>query len=121
MTHTFFIFFAILYCFIIIYFGIHIINMDPKSALNRLFLLLYISLSFGLWFAMANSPNMDTCLFGVTAIGWATVYSLLYIFSYYLRIISLLKQFSFHYIYTCNYILYAFSFSNKLHPLNLIL
>ncbi|HBR02737.1 MAG TPA: bifunctional diguanylate cyclase/phosphodiesterase [Ruminiclostridium sp.] len=64
-----------------LFFGIYIINMNLKASLNKLFLIVCCSLclwSFG--FSIANSAaNMETCLFWrrISAIGWASIYSLL--------------------------------------------
>ncbi|MBP7331492.1 MAG: EAL domain-containing protein [Firmicutes bacterium] len=66
---------------IYLFFGIFVIRMNPKAGLNRLFLAVSISLclwSFG--FSIANSAaNIEMCLFWrrISAIGWASVYSLL--------------------------------------------
>lgn len=121
MTHAPFLFSLLFFIVFIIYlfFGIHIINMNPKSALNRLFLLLCISLSFWAFgFAMANSaPDMDTCLFWrrFSAIGWATVYSLLLHFLLLLTDNKLVESNFLFTIYIPAIIsLYAFSFSNRI-------
>ncbi|NLK00601.1 MAG: diguanylate cyclase [Clostridia bacterium] len=64
-----------------LFFGIYIIHLDSKSYLNRLFLGVCIALclwSFG--FSMANSaPSGDIALFWrrFSALGWASIYSLL--------------------------------------------
>ncbi|HZK19054.1 MAG TPA: histidine kinase N-terminal 7TM domain-containing protein [Clostridia bacterium] len=66
---------------IYLFFGIYIIHINPKANLNRLFLLVCISLciwSFG--FSIANSaPNIEICLLWrrISAVGWTSIYSLL--------------------------------------------
>ena len=64
-----------------LFFGMYIIQMDPKANTNRLFLLVCVSLclwSFG--FCFANSaPNLGVCMFWrrVSALGWGSIYSFL--------------------------------------------
>ncbi|MFZ7102447.1 MAG: EAL domain-containing protein [Peptococcaceae bacterium] len=64
-----------------LFFGIYIIHLNPKASLNKLFLMVCISLclwSFG--FSIANSaPDPATCLFWrrISALGWASIYSIL--------------------------------------------
>jgi hypothetical protein len=64
-----------------LFFGIYIIHLNPRAALNKLFLVVCISLclwSFG--FSIANSAsNAETCLFWrrVSALGWTSIYSIL--------------------------------------------
>ncbi|NMB42071.1 MAG: EAL domain-containing protein [Firmicutes bacterium] len=104
-----------------LFFGMYIIQMDPKANTNRLFLLVCVSLclwSFG--FCFANSaPNLGVCMFWrrVSALGWGSIYSFL------LHFVILLtagknppKR---RYLYFLLYIpaavaVYAFSISNKI-------
>lgn len=64
-----------------LFFGIYIIHLNPQASLNKLFLIVCISLclwSFG--FSIANSASSaETCLFWrrFSALGWASIYSLL--------------------------------------------
>ncbi|KPU44637.1 phytochrome-like protein cph2 [Oxobacter pfennigii] len=66
---------------IYLFFGIYIIHLNPKASLNKLFLIVCISLclwSFG--FSIANSaPDLKTCLFWrrISALGWSSIYSIL--------------------------------------------
>lgn len=64
-----------------LFFGIYILQINPKSSLNRAFLGICISLCFwSLGFAIANSaPDLETCLLWrrVSALGWSTIYSLM--------------------------------------------
>lgn len=64
-----------------LFFGLYIINMNPKASLNRMFLAICISLClWSLGFAIANSaPDIETCLLWrrVSALGWSTIYSLM--------------------------------------------
>ncbi len=66
---------------IYLFFGIHIIYLNPRAPLNIIFTAVCAAL--GLWalgFSLANSaPNLETCLFWrrVSALGWSTVYGLI--------------------------------------------
>ncbi|NLT57819.1 MAG: hypothetical protein GXX99_02520, partial [Clostridiales bacterium] len=68
-----------------LFFGIYIIQVNPRAGLNKLFLAVCISLCFwSLGFAVANTaPDLETCLLWrrVSAIGWGSIYSLLLHFS----------------------------------------
>ena len=65
---------------IYLFFGIYIIHLNPKATLNKLFLVVCMSLClWSLGFSIANSaPNLEMCLFWrrVSALGWASIYSL---------------------------------------------
>jgi len=64
-----------------LFFGIYIICINPKASLNKMFLAVCSALclwSFG--FSMANSASSyEVCLFWrrVSALGWASIYSIL--------------------------------------------
>ncbi len=64
-----------------LFFGIYIIHLNPQASLNKLFLIVCISL--GLWsfgFSLANSAfNPENCLFWrrFSALGWTSIYSIL--------------------------------------------
>lgn len=66
---------------IYLFFGIYILHLNPKASLNKLFLIVCVSLclwSFG--FSIANSASdPGTCLFWrrVSALGWTSIYSIL--------------------------------------------
>lgn len=64
-----------------LFFGVVTFNNNPKSNINRLFLLICFSLCLcSMGFAIANSaPSLGVCLFWrrVSALGWGTVYALL--------------------------------------------
>lgn len=67
--------------FIYLYWGIYIIQLNQKASVNKIFLILCVSLSiWSLGFGMANSAkDLETVLFWrrFSAIGWTTVYSLM--------------------------------------------
>ena len=76
--------FSLLFFFaftVYLFFGLYIININPKASLNRMFLAICISLCFwSLGFAIANSaPDLETCLLWrrVAAIGRSSIYSLM--------------------------------------------
>lgn len=68
-------------CVIYLFFGIYIINSNPKAKLNKSFLAVCLSLSFWAFaFSIANSaPDAATALLWrrISAMGWTTIYSLL--------------------------------------------
>jgi hypothetical protein len=104
-----------------LFFGIYIIHLNPRAGINKLFLAACISLCFwSLGFSLANSAaNLETCLFWrrFSALGWATIYSILLHFFILLtseELIFKYRRFCFLLYIPAIIGVYAFSISGKI-------